>query len=252
MDFRVRLAALAIAAATPWTAAQAFDIGGLVGAGAKALQAVSLGDAEVKSLSDQACADMDKKNKVAAPGSKYDVRLQKIAKPLGATVNGQKMSFKVYQSKDVNAWAMANGCIRVYSGLMDMMNDDEVRGVVAHEIGHVALGHSKTAMQTAYAVSAARDAASSTGNATVTALNASHLGDLSEKLVNAQFSQSQENDADSYAFDKLVASKQDPRGLLTAFQKLGELDGGQSSILSSHPSSGKRAQNMQTRLDTLK
>ena len=30
-------------------------------------------------------------------------------------------------TKDVNAWAMGNGCVRVYSGLMDQMNDDEPR-----------------------------------------------------------------------------------------------------------------------------
>lgn len=253
MKIVVRLAGLALAAVAPWTVAHAFDIGGLVNAGAKALQAASLSDEQVKNLSDQSCADMDGKHKVAAPGSKYDARLQKIVKPLGTTVNGQKMSFKVYQVDEINAWAMANGCIRVYSGLMDKMTDDEVRGVVAHEIGHVALGHSKKAMQTAYAVSAARDAAASSGNATVTALSASQLGDLSEKLVNAQFSQSQETDADAYAFDKLVQSKQDPRGLLSGFQKLAELEGGQSaSILSSHPASSKRAQNIQARLDAMK
>jgi len=72
------------------------------------------------------------------------------------TVNGKTANYKVYMTKDVNAWAMANGCIRVYSGLMDLMNDDELRGVIGHEIGHVALGHSKSRMQTAYAASAVR------------------------------------------------------------------------------------------------
>ncbi len=38
---------------------------------------------------------------------------------------------------------MANGCIRVYSGLMDMMTDNEVEAVIGHEMGHVALGHVK-------------------------------------------------------------------------------------------------------------
>ncbi len=37
-------------------------------------------------------------------------------------------------AKDVNAFAMANGCIRVYSGLMDMMTDNEVEAVIGHEI----------------------------------------------------------------------------------------------------------------------
>ncbi len=143
---------------------------------------------------------------------------------------------------------MANGCIRVYSGLMDMMTDDEVLGVVGHEIGHVALGHSKKAMQTAYTVSAARDAANAAGGATVAALNSSQLGDLTEKFINAQFSQSQESAADDYSFDQLQAKGLNTRGLVTAFQKLAELDGGKSDMMSSHPSSAKRAQHIEERI----
>ena len=139
MKIRYTVAALAVALA-PYSASHALDIGGLVGAGSKVVQAATLSDAEIKTLSDKACAQSDSQEKIAAPGSKYDARLQKIAKQLGGTVNGQKANYKVYITKDVNAWAMANGCIRVYSGLMDMMTDDEVMGVVGHEIGHVALG----------------------------------------------------------------------------------------------------------------
>ena len=134
MKIRYAVAALSIALA-PYSASHALDIGGLVGAGSKVVQAATLSDAEIKTLSDKACAQSDSQEKIAAPGSKYDARLQKIAKSLGGTVNGQKASYKVYITKDVNAWAMANGCIRVYSGLMDMMSDDEVMGVVGHEIG---------------------------------------------------------------------------------------------------------------------
>ena len=162
MKIRYTAAALALALA-PYSVSHALDIGGLVGAGSKVVQAATLSDADIKTLSDKACAQSDSQEKIAAPGSKYDARLQKLAKSLGASVNGQPANYKVYITKDVNAWAMANGCIRVYSGLMDMMNDDEVLGVVGHEIGHVALGHSKKAMQTAYTVSAARDAADAAG-----------------------------------------------------------------------------------------
>ena len=129
------------------------------------------------------------------------------------------VNYKVYMTKDVNAWAMANGCVRVYSGLMDLMNDDEVRGVVGHEMGHVALGHTKKAMQVAYATSAARSVAASAGGV-VGNLSASQLGDLSEKFVNAQFSQSQESAADDYSFDTQKKKGYNPAGLVTAFQKL--------------------------------
>ena len=54
-------------------------------------------------------------------------------------------------TKEVNAWAMANGCIRVYSGLMDMMTNNEVEAVLGHEMGHVAHVH-QTAIDTNTAV----------------------------------------------------------------------------------------------------
>jgi len=73
-------------------------------------------------------------------------------------VNGQPLNFKVYQSKEVNAFAMPDGSIRIYSGLMDKMNDNELAFVIGHEIGHVAEGHSKKRFQTALLVGAGRDA----------------------------------------------------------------------------------------------
>ena len=115
-------------------------------------------------------------------------------------------------------------------------------------MGHVALGHSKKTMQTAYTLSAARDATSVTGNSAITALNFSQLGDLAEKFVNAQFSQSQETQADDYSFDLMHAKKLNTRDLVTAFQKLGELKGGKTDMMSSHPPSSKRAQHIEDRI----
>lgn len=142
---------------------------------------------------------------------------------------------------------MANGCVLVYSGLMDLMNDDEVHGVVGHEMGHVALGHTKRAMQVAYATSVARSVASATGGM-VANLSASQLGDLSEKFINAQFSQSQETTADDYSFDMQKKKGYGPKGLVTAFQKLATIDGGQSGMLDSHPSSLSRTKHIEQRI----
>ncbi|WP_459618263.1 metalloprotease LoiP [Bordetella sp. 2513F-2] len=225
------------------------DPNGLMSAGSTMAKAVSLSDADLIQLSDAACKESDAGSRVAPAGSKYAKRLTKIMRGFGnMTLNGQKVNYKVYLTDEVNAWAMGNGCVRVYSGLMDMMNDDELRGVIGHEMGHVALGHSKKAMQTAYAVSAARSAAASAGNSVVASLSASQLGDLTEKFINAQFSQSQEYAADDYSFELLTQKKMNRQGLATAFEKLAKLDGGESSMLSSHPSSPDRAARVRARL----
>ncbi|WP_420997151.1 M48 family metalloprotease [Cupriavidus sp. 30B13] len=223
------------------------NVDGMVGAGTSMFKAASLSDADVKSMSDQACAESDKTNKIAAANSAYGKRLTKIMAGLQST-DVSNINAKVYLTKDVNAWAMANGCVRVYSGLMDMMTDDEVRGVVGHELGHVALGHTKNKMQVAYAAMAARGALAASGSGAVAALSSSQLGELGEQLINAQFSQTQESAADDYSFDVLTKNKANTRGLVTAFQKLAKLDGGKSSMFSSHPGSADRAKHIEDRI----
>ncbi|KHD99345.1 M48 family metallopeptidase [Pantoea sp. BS_4] len=221
---------------------------GLLQSGAQAFQAYTLSDAQVKQLSDQSCAQMDKDNQVAPANSEYQQRLNKIAAALGDNINGTPANYKVYQTKDVNAWAMANGCIRVYSGLMDMMNDNEVEAVLGHEMGHVALGHTRKAMQVAFTTTAARTAAASVGGI-IGSLSQSQLGDMGEKLVNAQFSQSQETQADDYSYNLLKKRGIDPVGLATSFEKLAKLEQGrQSSMFDSHPDSEARAQHIRDRI----
>ena len=246
-QYRLVIAASAFALLAACSSVGNVDPSALIQSGQLATQAATLSDPDVRALSDKSCAQLDSENKIAAPNSKYQKRLDKIAAQLGDNINGTPVNYKVYLTKDVNAWAMANGCVRVYSGLMDMMNDSEVRGVVGHEMGHVALGHTKKAMQVAYATSAVRSVASSTGGVAA-ALSGSQLGEFSEKLINAQFSQAQESAADDYSFDLQKKKKLDPSGLVTAFNKLAQADGGKSSILSSHPASPARAQHIQQRI----
>lgn len=228
-------------------AMNADKVSGLATAGTTAFKAATLSDAEVKDLSEKSCVALDAKSKIAAPKSKEALRLAKIIKGMPKDVNGVTINYKVYLTEEVNAWAMNNGCVRVYAGLMKLMNDNEVRGVVGHEIGHVALGHSKAAMQTAYSAAAARQAAAASGNQAAVALSGSVLGDMAEKLVKAQFSQVQESAADDFSFDLLVAGKFNQLGLATAFEKLAKL-GDTNSMFSSHPSSSARAKHINDRI----
>jgi len=163
---KIRALLVAMSVATVLTGCQNMDSNGLLSSGAEAFQAYSLSDAQVKTLSDQACQEMDSKATIAPANSEYAKRLTTIANALGNNINGQPVNYKVYMAKDVNAFAMANGCIRVYSGLMDMMTDNEVEAVIGHEMGHVALGHVKKGMQVALGTNAVRVAAASAGGST--------------------------------------------------------------------------------------
>ncbi|MGE8172382.1 M48 family metallopeptidase [Erwinia amylovora] len=243
-----RISCIALALAGLLSGCQNFDSNALMQSGTQAWQAATLSDVQVKELSDKSCQQMDGEAQIAPDSSPYAQRLKKIAAALGDNINGTPANYKVYLTKDVNAWAMANGCIRVYSGLMDLMSDNEVEGVLGHEMGHVALGHSRKAMQLAWATTAARSAAASVGGVTAS-LSQSELGDLGEKLVNAQFSQSQESQADDYSFDLLKKRNINQQGLVTSFEKLVKMEGSHaSSLFDSHPASQARADHIRQRI----
>ncbi|UDM16573.1 M48 family metallopeptidase [Vogesella sp. XCS3] len=220
--------------------AQAFGLNTLLSAGTDLVKSATLSDAEVQAMAAESSKALDKQAKVAAAGSPQAKRLAKIVSGL-TSEDGLKLNFKVYLDKEVNAFAMADGTVRVYSGLLDKMTDDEVRYVIGHEIGHVKLGHSKKAMQVAYAASAARKAAAGSGNANVAAFSESEMGELSEQLLHAQFSQSQESDADAYAVEFLKRHNYKLDAAPSALRKLAALYGNDSSLLSSHPAAGDRA-----------
>ncbi|WES70028.1 M48 family metallopeptidase [Superficieibacter sp. HKU1] len=220
----------------------------LASSGMSAYKAATLSDADAKSIANQGCKEMDSENKLAGSSSKYSKRLAKIAKALGNNINGTPVNYKVYMTSDVNAWAMANGCVRVYSGLMDMMTDNEVEAVLGHELGHVALGHSLQEMKAAYAVVAARDAISATSGVAAQ-LSKSQLGDIAEGAINAKFSREKESEADDFSYDLLKKRGIKTQGLVGSFDKLASLDAGHTkSLFDSHPPSAERAQHIRDRI----
>jgi putative metalloprotease len=142
---------------------------------------------------------------------------------------------------------MANGTIRVYSGLMDMLNDGELRFVIGHEMGHVMKNHIRKKIQLAYAASAVRKGIASQ-NSTAGEVARSLFGGLAETLMNAQFSQLEEKEADDYGLAFLKHKKFEPRDAVSALKKIAALGSGHS-FLSSHPDPEKRAERLQAQIE---
>lgn len=217
-----------------------------IGAGLKAAKAVTLSDADVVQHTKEYVQWMDANNPVAPASHPLAQRLQKLTAGLG-TYDGMSMNYKVYLVKDVNAFACADGSVRVLAGLMALMNDQEVLGVIGHEIGHVKHKDSRDAMRTALLTTALKETASSQGGAAA-ALSDSQLGDVGQAVANASFSRAQESSADGYGYELLKAQKVNPWYMASAFGKLQALSeesgAGKGSkgaqLFSSHPDSGKR------------
>jgi putative metalloprotease len=204
-------------------------------------KALVLSDGQVQDSANRACAFKDLTSPQAPAGSPHAARLARLTDSLRAE-DGLTLEFKAYLVDEVNAWAMANGCVRVYSGLLDVLTDEEVFGVIGHEIGHVKLGHTKAKMRTALLARGVREGAIDSG---VGVIAAGELGTLAESVVNAQFSQKEERDADDYGYRFLLKHSHDPSAMVSMFRKLPGKKGG---LLASHPDPEARAKRIEARI----
>lgn len=230
-----------------------FNLKKAVSGAAKAVKAVTLTDEQMTEYVKEYIDWMDKNNPVCDANSPYTQRLNKLTQGLG-DADGIPLNFKVYHVTDVNAFACADGSVRVFSSLMDIMTDEELLGVIGHEIGHVAHRDSKDGFRTALLTSALKDGISSQGGKVAT-LTDSQLGDLSEALVNATYSQKQEREADDYGYEFLKKAGKNPWAMALSFQRLKALQeeagaqktGKINQLFSTHPDLDSRIERMQER-----
>lgn len=98
---------------------------------------------------------------------------------------------------------------------------------------------------------ALKDGISSAGGVAA-ALSDSQLGTLTQSLINAKYSQKQENEADDCGYDFLVSKGKNPWGMVMAFEKLQTMEGNRKSsyitkMFSSHPETKARIEKMTKR-----
>lgn len=228
-----------------------FNLKKAVGGATKAVKAFTLTDEQMAAYVKESVDWMDKNNPVLPDNDPYTKRLKRLVEGI-TEADGIKLNFKVYNVIDVNAFACPDGSVRVFSSLMDIMDDDELLGVIGHEIGHVLKRHSKNAFKTQLLTGALKDAVASTSGKAA-ALTDSQLGTLGEALINAKYSQKQESEADDCGYDFLVQNNRNPWGIVMSFEKLQSLDGGSQKasavqkMFSSHPETKARIEKMTKR-----
>lgn len=218
----------------------------------KAVKAFTLTDAEMAAYVKESVDWMDKHNPVLPDNNPYTQRLKRLTEGI-TEADGIPLNFKVYHVIDINAFACPDGSVRVFSSLMDIMSDDELMGIIGHEIGHVLKRHSKNQFKNKLLTGAMKDAVSSAGGK-VAALTDSQLGTLSESLIHAKYSQKHEKEADDCGYDFLVEKGRNPWGMVMAFEKFLELEGKSSQkasyvakMFSSHPETKARIERMSQR-----
>jgi Zn-dependent protease with chaperone function len=138
------------------------------------------------------------------------------------------ISMEVYDMALVNAFAAPGGKIIFTRGILDKADKpEEIAGVLAHEIGHVAHRHPEAQLVRL------------TGIQVLTSLvSGSNGGDFTSSVAALatllRYSREAEREADAYARDVMGKAKVDPMGLRIFFEKMLKDEKG-SSTSSSQP-----------------
>jgi metalloprotease len=226
------------------------DVNKTLGALQNGVASFTFTNDDAAKLSAQAIKKMDSSNVVAGSKDGYAVRLNRIFGK-HANDNGLTLNYKVYLTKEVNAFATADGSVRVFSGLMDLMDDNQLLAVIGHEIGHVANQDSKDAIKTAYRNSALLGAVSSTSDK-VASITEGQAGQIATALLDSKYSRKQESDADVYSYEFMKRNGYDVNAVESAFAILAKLSGNAEAnfftkMMSSHPDPNNRAENAKNR-----
>ena len=132
--------------------------------------------------------------------------------------NTKELNFRVIKSSTVNAFALPNGEIVIFTGLLEKLNDyTELAGLIGHEAVHVNNRHSMKMLCKNLAGYIVISALFSDVNGiiTVIAQNAHNLNTLS-------YSRSFETEADEQAVYLMAQNNINPQGILSLFEILDE------------------------------
>ncbi len=182
---------------------------------------------------------------------------QRIAAAVGDHLPGAKWEFVVFESNELNAFALPGGKVGVYTGLLKLAESDaELAIVMGHEIGHVTARHGNERMSEAMLINGVTSLASIAADASTSDPQTKQLYGLAfggaSALVTVgrvlPHSRANESEADRMGAIYAARAGYDPRAAVIFWQKMmaqkktpdGKGGDRVSALLSTHPSDEKR------------
>ena len=164
--------------------------------------------------------------------------------------------FQIVDSEDPNAFALPGGYVYVSRGLLLLVNsEDELAGVIGHEIGHVAARHGVQRLTRAAPIGLVTGITSAAVGIVSSSLAnmVSGTGSLLNSAILAPYSRGQENDADAIGQELAAKAGWDPEGIThflnTLDRETSRSDSKSEGIpfLSTHPSTPERVKKTKQR-----
>ena len=181
---------------------------------------------------------------------------RQLLRPIQLLANAldlESISVSIYEIEPVNGLAAPDGRIFITRGFYDKftageVTENELASVIAHELGHVALGHSKRRMIDFSGQNALRMALGTLLSRILPGIGGI-LANLLSNLLMARLSRSDEFEADEYASALMMKSGLGVEHQISMFEKLEQLSGNNANLqpawLLSHPKTMQRIKKIQ-------
>jgi len=177
-----------------------------------------------------------------------DPGLKAICDRLAAALDLPRIKVHVYEVDPVNGLAAPDGRIFLTRGFLNQYREGKVTGeelasVIAHELGHVALGHTRRRMIDFSGQNALRTALAMVLSRFLPGIGA-YIAGLLTSLLAARISRTDEYEADAYATALLIKAGIGAEAQKSLFRKLDALTAQRRGVapawLMSHPKSDER------------
>ncbi len=145
----------------------------------------------------------------------------------------------IQDDNTLNAFCAPGGYIYVYTGLIKYLDsEDQLAGVMGHEIAHADQRHSSKAIQTQYGISVLLGVLAGDNQGLIT--------EIAGRIALLKNSRNHEREADRYSVKYLCPTEYNAAGAAGFFEKLlAEGQGGSGlEFLSTHPDPGNRVQDI--------
>jgi metalloendopeptidase OMA1, mitochondrial len=210
-------------------------------------------DTEVTKMSIAAFDDLKSHNPISVDKER-NAQLRRVGERLQQAVPIWDMpdadwEFVVFDSPDINAFAMAGGKVGVFMGLFKIVdNDDQLASVIGHEIAHVTAKHvheqlsQQLLMQTGGMLGGIALMGTGAGYLTEAAImNVYGLGTAASSFA---FDRKKEKEADHIGLIYMARAGYDPEEAIKVLDKLEQetagMAGSTTSWTSTHPSNPER------------
>lgn len=167
--------------------------------------------------------------------------------------------FNIVDNNQINAFCMPGGKIVVYTGLLRLVgnganSDDMLASVIGHEIGHALARHAneRLSQSTLLSLGSAILGVATSGQSEFARSVIGFSYDIGSQLfVALPFNRKQEYEADKIGLVLMAMSGYDPRYAIEFWRRMASTNkGGQSELLSTHPSDQNRIQALEEYMPT--